>query len=246
MDTKTPLGMNRTGVQMSPFDTAEMQQGLQTFGAPADEHREDLIVRLEYADATEGLGSVPVPGTLKGMVKSGLDMATGKRPQVLVDKLGERLAFERTGVRLYDSLLVKCRAAPDLLRPDELQALTLFRDQELEHAHLVIQALETLGADPTAQTPCADLVGVEGMGLVQAMNEPRASLVQGLHVILDAELLDNAGWEMLIDLARAAGHSDIADRLAVAAQQEARHLTQVRALVTRLTLEDASLADPAG
>lgn len=246
METKTPLGMNRTGVQMSPLDTAAMQQGLDRFAPPADEHREDLLVRLDYADATDSLGSVPVPGTLKGMLKSGLDMATGKRPQVLVDKLGERLAFERTGVRLYDSLLVKCRAAPGLLRADELQCLALFRDQEVEHAQTVVAALEQLGADPTAQTPCADLVGMQGMGLVQAMNEPRASLVQGLHVILDAELLDNAGWEMLVDLARAAGHTDIADRLAQAAQEEARHLTQVRALVTRLTMEDASLADPAG
>lgn len=240
--TKTPLGMNRTGVQMSPLDAADMQAGMDEFAPPTDAERGDMQIRLEYADASEPLGSVPPPGTLKGMVKSSVDVVTGKRPQVLVDKLGERLAFERGGVRLYDTLLVKCRATPGLLTPDEVQTLMLFRQQELEHLRLVTQALETLGADPTAQTPCADLVGVQGMGLVQAINDPRTSLLQSLAVVLNAELIDNAGWSMLLELARASGHTDIADRFALAAEQETEHLVQVRSLVSRLTLADASVA----
>ncbi len=240
METKTQLGMNRTGVQMSPFSTADMQASMDKFAPPTDAERGDMQIRLEYADASEGLGSVPPPGTLKGMVKSSVDLVTGKRPQVLVDKLGERLAFERAGVRLYDTLLVKCRSVPDLLTHDEVQTLTLFRQQELEHLGLVTEAIKTLGADPTAQTPCADLVGVQGMGLVQAINDPRTSLLQSLAVVLNAELIDNAGWSMLIELARAAGHNDIADSFSVARNQEAQHLAQVRSLVARLTLDDAS------
>ncbi|MDD2713528.1 MAG: ferritin-like domain-containing protein [Simplicispira sp.] len=244
METKTPLGMNRTGVQMSPLDTAEMQASLNEFAPPLDAERGDLQIRQEYADASEGLGSVPLPGTLKGMVKSSVDMVTGKRPQVLIDKLGERLAFERGGVRLYDTLLVKCRATPHLLASDEMQTLMLFRQQEIEHLALVTQALRALGADPTAQTPGADLVGVESLGLVQAINDPRTSLVQSLGVILHAELIDNACWSMLIELARAAGHDDIAKSFALALQQEAQHLVQVRSLVSRLTLADASMVGP--
>ncbi len=245
MESKTPLGMNRTGVQMSPMDAAEMQAGLDEFGPPVSAERGDMEIRQAYADASEGLGSVPPPGTLKGVVKSGVDMVTGKRPQVLIDKLGERLAFERGGVRLYDTLLVKCRATPGLLSADEVQTLMVFRQQELEHLGLVAQAIETLGADPTAQTPCADLVGVKSMGMVQAINDPRTSLVQSLSVVLDAELIDNAGWDMLIDLARASGHDSIADGFAQAAHQEAQHLVQVQSLVARLTLTDASAAGAA-
>lgn len=245
METKTPLGMNRTGIQMSPLDAADMQAGLDEFGAPISAERGDMEIRQAYADASEGLGSVPPPGTLKGVVKSGVDMVTGKRPQVLIDKLGERLAFERGGVRIYDTLLAKCRAMPGLLSPDEVQTLMLFRQQEREHLLLVVQALTTLGADPTAQTPCADLVGVKSMGLVQAINDPRTSLVQSLSVVMDAELIDNAGWDMLTELARAAGHKDIADDFAVALQQEAQHLLQVTRLVKRLTMADASAAGAA-
>jgi hypothetical protein len=241
METQTQLGGNRTGVQMSPFDTKDMLSATEQYQPVTDGQREDLQVRLDYADATEGLGSVPVPGTLKGMLKSGADMITGKRPQVLVDKLGERLAFERGGVRLYDSLLVKCRAAPTPLPADDLDALHRFRDQEREHAALVIEELKRLGADATAQTPCADLVGVESMGLVQAMNDPRTSLVQSLHVMLDAELIDNTGWDMLVKLALASGHDDMAQRFEIASRQETEHLVHMRRLVDQLTLQDASL-----
>jgi rubrerythrin len=86
-------------------------------------------------------------------------------------------------------------------------------------------------------------VGVESLGLVQAMNDPRTSFLQGLHVMLDAELIDNTGWEMLIELARSAGHEDIAARFGTAAQQEAVHLRTIKTLVGRLTLADAGVAD---
>ncbi|MBB1600799.1 ferritin-like domain-containing protein [Variovorax sp. UMC13] len=241
METKTHLGINRTGVQMSPFDTAELEAGLSGFFPDRNNGRDDLAIRAEYAQGSESLGSVPVPGTAKGMLKSGVDMVTGSRPQVLVDKLGERLAFERGGVRLYDTLLAKCRVATVALPGEALAMLETNRDEEAQHFGILVKALESLGADPTAQTPCADLVGVETMGMVQAMNDPRTSLVQSLHVMLDAELIDNAGWDLLIALAQASGHNGIADSCLLARDQEALHLTRLRDLVRDLTLQDASL-----
>ena len=245
METKTHLGMNRTGVQMSPFDTAELEAGLNDFVPARSNGRDDLAIRAEYAQGSEGLGSVPVPGTAKGMLKSGVDMVTGSRPQVLVDKLGERLAFERGGVRLYDTLLAKCRVASVALPAEAISMLEKNRDEEAQHFGILVKALESLGADPTAQTPCADLVGVESMGLVQAMNDPRTSLVQSLHVMLDAELIDNAGWDLLIALAQASGHDRIADSCLLARDQEALHLSGLRDLVRELTLQDASLVGAA-
>jgi rubrerythrin len=239
MEPQTRLGRNRTGIQMSPLQASRMAEGARQMSPELAAERGDLEVRRDYADASEGLGSVPVPGTVTGILKSGLDLMTGKRPQVLVDKLGERLAFERSGVRLYDSLLVKCSATDPGLPPIDLAMLQGFRDQEAQHFALVVEALESLGADPTAQTPCADLAGVEGSGLIQAMNDPRTSLLQSLHVILDAELLDRSGWELLIELAQATGHHGLAERLAPAARQEGEHVRQLRALVTRLNLSDA-------
>jgi rubrerythrin len=241
---QTPLGFNRTGIQMSPIDAERMKEGIEELESVEPAELGYAEIRQSYADdAEDGLGSVPVPGTVKGMLQSGAKMITGKHPQVLIDKLGERLAFERGGVRLYESLLVKCSTAPDLVPNDELAALQQFRDEEAQHFAMVVEAIERLGGDPTAQTPCADLVGVESLGLVQAMNDPRSSVLQALHVMLNAELLDNAGWEMLIGLARSIGQEDIAERFTLALQQEGKHLRHLQALVTQLTLQDAGVDD---
>jgi len=240
MEQHTPLGMNRTGVQMSPMDTEEMREVTDLPEADMEAAEASLAsARRPYIEASEGLGSVPLPGTVKGTLQSAKQMLTGKHPQVLIDKLGERLAFERSGTRLYDALLMKCEAAGSALPEGAIDRLRHFRNEEALHFSLVAEALERIGADPTAQTPCADLVGVEGMGLMQAMNDPRTTVPQSLHVILDAELLDNAGWEMLIDLARAVGEDEMADRFEQALQQENEHLREVRAMVEQLTLNDA-------
>ena len=260
METRTRLGHNRTGVQMSPFDTAEMRQGADEIAGAIEPQNAaqdaapltaatraglaDAQLRQLYAgEAGEGLGSVPLPGTLTGVAQSGLDMLTGKRPQVLMDKLGERLAFERGGTRLYDALLVKCGATAHGLSAEEVALLQRFRDEEARHFSLVADALRQLGGDPTAQTPCADLVGIESMGLVQAMNDPRTSFLQSLHVMLDAELIDNAAWELLIQLAENAGHPSIAERFQAAVREEEVHLRTLTELVGRLTLRDAGVAD---
>jgi hypothetical protein len=246
MQEKTPLGNNRTGAQRSPIDAERMQQAADALEPQSDTTTGIADVRLSYSadgeDADRGLGSVPPPLTLSGAVQTGVDMITGNRPQVLIDKLGERIAFERGGVRLYDGLLVKAAAAPGgLLTEADIELMREFRQQESQHHALVVGAVRDLGGDPTAQTPCADLVGVESLGLVQAMNDPRTSLQQCVHVMMDAELLDNAGWELLIELAREAGHTAIAGRFEVALQQEQRHLTQLRSWVQAMTRHDASL-----
>jgi hypothetical protein len=240
MEHQTSLGFNRTGIQMSPVDAARMRTGADDGPAEDGDGHEHLRVRQDYID-DHGLGTVPPPGTMKGMVKSGVEMMAGKRPQVFIDKLGERLAFERGGVRLYDTLLAKCEASAGGISAQALHDLRRFRDQEVQHMHMVVAAIERLGADPTAQTPCADLIGVEAMGLVQAMNDPRTNLLQSLHVMLDAEVLDNSAWEMLIGLARSMGQSQIADDFAVALEQEEMHLLKLRELVSTMTLSDATV-----
>jgi hypothetical protein len=48
---------------------------------------------------------VPPPTSMKGMAKSALQALKGEKATVLIDKLAERLAFERTGTRLYETLI---------------------------------------------------------------------------------------------------------------------------------------------
>jgi hypothetical protein len=109
----TELGTNRTGTQMSPRHFRAMQEGVEAMTAAIEGGGGNIAVaagepaqlaianmRADYLHEAEPLGSVPVPGTLKGAARSGVDMLTGTRLQALVDRLGERLAFERAGTRM--------------------------------------------------------------------------------------------------------------------------------------------------
>src|SRR5690242_17217915 len=107
MKEQTQIGMNRTGVQMSPLDAGSMQSPMPASMTPATEGDESALAdaRGSYAENADPLGSVPIPGTIKGAITTGISSLMGNQPQVFLDKLGERLAFERTGTRLYDALI---------------------------------------------------------------------------------------------------------------------------------------------
>ncbi len=231
MTTSAKLGTNFTGVQMSPKDTKSLLDAVNEIhpDVPGDS-KGMMMERATRAEEADRIGSVPVPGSAKGMLKSTFDMALGKSPELLVDKLGERLAFERTGVRLYDAMIAKARAL-ETAESDLIQVLQHIRDEEFEHMNMVAEAIETLGADPTAQTPCADVVAVKSMGVLQVVTDPRTNIAQGISALLTAELEDNAAWELLIELAEAGGHPRIAKGFHKAKEQEDDHLVKIKTLL---------------
>ncbi|WP_141735701.1 ferritin-like domain-containing protein [Oligoflexus tunisiensis] len=237
------LGRNRTGSQMSPLMTAAMLESSKDF--PWDEMEASLDtpekIRMDYVKDAHTIGSIPVPMTLKGMAKTGYEKVKGEKPEILVDKLGERLAFERTGVRLYRALIRKCEADPmrdprvDLLRLQEIC------NSELEHMMLLKKAMEDVGADPTAMTPGADTMAVASMGLVQVLNDPRTSISQCLEAILIAELADQDGWNLLIELTRDMGDQDHLAQFQRAMAEEEQHVIDIRMLLKELTMGKTKL-----
>ncbi len=227
------MGSNRTGVQMSPLDAKRMNEQRVDLAPPVLQSPSAAAMadmRARYIAEAPRIGSVPPPGNVKGVVQTGMAMLTGNRPQLLLDKLGERLAFERSSTRLYDALITKVRATrsdgDDTLLP--LDTLLQHRDEEAEHFSLLAQAIEQLGGDCTAQTPCADLAGLESAGLLQAVADPRTTVVQSLHALLIAEMADCSGWDMLIALTQAQRHDSMARDFVRAAGEERAHLQQVK------------------
>ena len=203
-------------------------------GAPAGGRPPAAAVRIEYAREAEPIGSVPPPGTLKGVAKMGKELLT-KKPTVFLDKLGERVAFERTGTRLYELLITKLDALGTWDGGPSRERLARFHDDELAHFRLVEAAMRSLGADPPAVTPSADVAGVEAQGVLQVIADPRTTLDQSLHAILVAELADNAAWEMLIDLATATGHDELVQGFRTALDDERVHLAEVRSWLSEHT-----------
>ena len=244
MKDPTSLGHNRTGLQMSPLHgellTETAQRDIDRTFIDSPEGTLLAEMRRDYINDAESLGSIPPPATMKGMAKSGVGAITNKRLHVFVDKMAERLAYERGGTRLYDAALVKAIALAEGT-PVNIERMKQIRAEEVDHANLPSDAIESVGADPTAQTPCADLVGVQAMGLMQSITDPRTSLVQTLSSLLAAELIDVASWELLARLARDMGQDALGDRFEDALAHETQHLDTISRWYEALLNTEAKL-----
>lgn len=210
---------NKTGISSNPKMAKAMLAAVDDFPPTSTGTRfGDDAVRIAYAKSVEpddrGYGSIP-----------------GPEPKLLSDKLGERLAFERSGVRLYEILISKREALGGFQGGPSRKDLLEILNEEHCHASLVHDAIVKLGGDPTAVTPSADLVGVVAGGVLQVLADARTTLVQGLEAILVAELADNAGWELLIELARKAKLGDLVKSFEQAKQTEAQHRAKVEAWI---------------
>lgn len=261
----TVTGMNRTGTKLSPAGAIAMNEAADELSptVPIDTAAMEAE-RITYINEAESVGSIPPPASLKGAVKTGMAKLKGGEPSVLMDKLGERIAFERSGTRLYEALIAKHQAVEaqggEVLPPAEevlgqtlegmsvlapiegetpTQTLARIRSEELGHFRMLCAEMERLGGDPTAQTPCADVVATASMGLMQVVTDPRTTLAQCLNAILTAELTDNAGFELLISLAEEAGEEELAGKLLGALAQEQEHLAIAKGWLTALVMRAA-------
>lgn len=228
MQPEITLGKNRTGIKASPLDAGDLREqvGHQlTVGQPPVTAEQ---LRMDYMRESEAVGSVPPPANVRGMVGATAQALAGHRMHVLLDKLAERAAFERGGVRLYDTMLLKAAGVDRLPGDMSIDALQDIRDDEAAHFALLAESIERLGGDSTTMTPCADVQGVQGMGLFQAINDPRTTLAQSLETLLSAELIDNASWELLIELAQGFGQDELANEFSHALANEQRHEARVR------------------
>ncbi len=231
MEKATQIGGNRTGVDVSPLLAKQMASGAEEYSPVAGDANEAYAaLEGQYIHPDNNVGSMPPPGTMRGALKSMAGKLAGHNPEVFLNKLGERLAYERSGVRLYEAFIRKCEAlnngALELLVPlDELRHI---RDEEEEHFFMLQECIRRMGGDPTVQTPDANVSGVAGMGIMQVLTDPRTSLCQGLEALLSTELIDNAAWELLIGLSAEMKLDDMTERFTRALDQEEEHLSKVR------------------
>jgi hypothetical protein len=242
MATQTAeLGFNRTGIATSPLAAKEMVEGTNEF--PPEAAPDDRVigaVRGEFAREADPLGTVPPPMTLKGGVRSVVQGLKGARPTQLVDKLGERLAFERSGVRLYEALISKFLSLGGYPGGPELSDLENNLSEEYEHFRLLTDVITRAGGDPTVMTPSADLHATITKGVLEVMVDPRTTLVQCLEALLVVELSDNECWDTLVDLAREAGDEDVVKSFEDALAEEADHLEDVRSWIAAAQSREAA------
>ncbi len=231
MGVMSKMGMNKTG--LAPGDKARhMVEGTEDLRIP--EKGNELGIAKERSDqakAASGIGSMPPPASAKQLGKAAMGVLAGGSPNLFIDKLGERLAFERNGTRLYEALLSKLDAYGSFDGGPKRKDLEHIREEELAHFHLLKESIEKLGADPTVMTPAADVGAVASKGITEVLADARTNLQQSLEAILIAELADNDGWDAVVALARDAGQDELARRFEAAVAEERDHLRRVRTWV---------------
>ena len=230
-------GMNRTGIALSPIDSKELIQGALAT-KPSMEGSDETAnpMRIAYGKNSEPVGTVPPPMTAKGAAGAVVKAVKGESMSAFIDKLGERLAFERAGTRLYEALITKHKSSPPLAGGPTLAQLKEIEADEHAHFQMLVAAVKSLGGDPTVVTPAADVSAVASMGLPQVLADPRTTLLQCLEAVLTAELVDNECWAVLSELAERLGHKELAQSFRTALAEEAQHLLRVRGWVTEATL----------
>jgi len=229
---------NRTGMQTSPELAEEIIEGAASATPSSEGGAEDIAeYRGEYIAEGFPIGSMPMmPVSEEGEAdEEEAGMA------VFLDKLSERLAFERQGTRLYEALLNKCQTLGESAPGPTLEDIEHIGGEELQHFLLLNRAITEIGGDPTVQSPCADVAGVASMGILQVLTDPRSSLAQCLQVMLTAELTDNDGWQLLIKLADNLGFDDLRAEFETALANEEEHLENVRNWLSECVLESAQV-----
>lgn len=241
MKNITKVGLNRTGIEVSPIDSKELLAITQQVPPDVAGNIETLTeARTVFVKEADAIGSVPIPGSVAGLVKAAGNKLMGRHQEVFIDKIGERLAFELAGVRLYDAMLAKAQATTDS-DPQLLNDLNHFRAEELEHYNITVAALRALSADPTTQTPCADTVSVASAGILKVIVDPRTNLSQSLNALLSAELIDNVGWDLLIELAEQTNQEEsMINNFKKALHQECDHLATIKTWLEKSVLGEAA------
>jgi bacterioferritin (cytochrome b1) len=229
---------NRTGMQTAPELAEELIEGASS-AAPSSEGGTETIAEYRGEYIAEGfpIGSMPMmPASEEGEAdEEEAGMA------VFLDKLSERLAFERTGTRLYEALLNKCETLGEESPGPTLEDIEHIGREELEHFLMLNRTITEIGGDPTVQSPCADMAGVASLGIMQVLTDPRSSMAQCLQAMLMAELTDNAGWELLIKLADNLGYDDLKTEFESALANEEEHLLNVRNWLSECVMASAQV-----
>lgn len=238
MSTAAKMTGNRTGMQTSPELAEELIEGATSSTPSSEGDAQDIAdYRGEYIAEGFPIGSLPtVPASEEGEAdEDELGMA------VFLDKLSERLAFERTGTRLYEAFLNKCQTLGEMTPGPTLEEIEHIGREEMEHFLLLNETIAELGGDPTLQSPSADVAGVASMGIMQILTDPRSSMAHCLQALLTAELTDNDGWQLLIKLAENLGYNELTTQFETALEHEEEHLQNVRMWLSDCVLDSAEV-----
>jgi bacterioferritin (cytochrome b1) len=159
-------------------------------------------------------------------------LARGNALHVL-DMLIARMKFERAGVKLYDAVIDKIERSADTRYRVLLDQLRKNRNDEQEHAQWLEAQIRALGGSPERATDLSELEELESKGIQSVILDGHDRILHNLHALLTAEQADNAGWDLLVQLAADAGDSTAKAAFNQRLLEEAKHVAYLREAIHR-------------
>lgn len=160
-----------------------------------------------------------------------------RHPDRLLDLLTERLTFERTGVKLYDNVIAEVKKSKDAAIARMVPQLSKHRDQEKEHEEWLEEQVRALGSDAHTETDLSELIMREARGVKEVV-ETDDELPHLFHALLTAELVDENGWKLLVQLADEAEDEEALRGFIQRAREEEDHLLYMRSVVAAFARHD--------
>jgi len=155
----------------------------------------------------------------------------------VLDLLNERLAFERAGVKLYDQIIARMKNSGDPTMQKMMPQILQNRAEEKEHEEWLEEQIRALGGDDHALSEKSILVKTESQGIEHVvMRDP--NLLHDFHALLTAELADNAGWGLLVELAAEFGDRAAKKEFKQRLHEEEKHLVSVHDAVMELSKQE--------
>jgi bacterioferritin (cytochrome b1) len=156
-----------------------------------------------------------------------------KNPEKLIDLLQERRTFERTNVKLYDRVLSLMEASKDPQILGMLDTMQAYRDEEAEHQAWLEEQIHALGGDVNAESELSRLAATESRGIEEVILRQDLALQHLFHALMAAELVDNAGWDLLVALAEEADDDEALDAFTLRQAEEEDHLDYLQQTMAR-------------
>lgn len=150
-----------------------------------------------------------------------------------VDYLTERLTFERAAVKLYDTVLHHLRGSKEPWTNRIVGQVEKHRNQEKEHEEWLEAQIRALGGTAHEKTDMSSVIERESRGVLDVASSD-VQLTHVFHALLMAELMDNAGWEILLELADRAGDDEARRAFRQRLHEEQDHLVLAREMMVML------------
>jgi hypothetical protein len=151
-----------------------------------------------------------------------------------VNKLEEHLYFEKEISNLYETLI---HQLPMKFPKDcyfVAQKIKIFQQQRLKHLRLVSELVSLLGSQCRLRWYWNEFIKENFLRAKSLIEGPNLDLSEKMETVYHLELIDNASWDILIEMAEINGQGELAIKFQKAFDEQSLYMNTLKNWVREL------------